>query len=151
MAITGQPITPLRIDELESYIQLLPEDTGYIDPATLFIPIGSSAFGAVKAKKISVPAASALGLLHVERGDITGLTSRTFARTFNTAFDAEPYGKVEAYYMLEIETGKWVKQEVQFYYPSADWLTTTGFTIVIDDDYVTDEILPTIIIKYKFE
>lgn len=150
-SLSGQPLTRIPIDEVPVYSQLQPGDDGYINPNNIWVLLGSSEFTGVPARIVALSGINSYSMAHSEQDVVTGLTSRTFTRAFNVAFTIEPVGSIDVYYMVEIETGKWIKQNVQFYYPSASWLTVNGFTFVIDDESVTEELLPTLVVKYKFD
>jgi hypothetical protein len=147
MALEGSPMTPLRIDELQPYTQLLAGAEGYIDPTELKVPIGHVSFSPQKAMYIPLVDFVAYGIEHSEIARVTGLISRTFIVVFGVEFDAIPVTSVlSVYRMVEIETNKWVRQDVQYYFNSANWLTATGFTLYIE----TAESLTGVVVEYKF-
>jgi hypothetical protein len=84
---------------------------------------------------------------HVEADTITGLASRTLTVTFNTAFTSAPTGWVKVYRMTEMPDGGYREQDVLWGYATSTKVTTTGFSIIINED----ESLTGVIVEYDFK
>lgn len=147
MSIAGTPSTPVRIDQLTPYIQGSPGDSDYIDPAQIIVPVGHVEFLPEKAKGVSLAQLLASNSSSLDCDRVTGLASRTFTVTFTGVYQTIPVTtKLEVYRMYNIPgTSEWIKEEVSYYYPSENWLTLTGFTIVIR----AEESLTGVIVEYK--
>jgi hypothetical protein len=147
-SLTGQPKTPLRIDEIPIYVQLQPTDEGYVSPDNVWVVVGNVDFSNPSARKVALSSVMSFSTSHSEQARVTGLSSRTFSRTFNTAFTTLPVTSIlKVYRMSEYETGKWEEVPATFHYTSANWKTITGFSITID----ADESLTGLIVEYKFD
>lgn len=146
-SLTGQPLTLIRPDEAPVYTQLQPGDPGYISPDNIFVLVGSSDFTGVPMRLIPVSAINTYSTIaHTEQGIFTPI-SAAVSITFDAPFVILPITTVlKVYRKLEIETGKWVEQQVQ-YYLSENWKTITGFSLTIE----SGESLTGVIIEYKFD
>lgn len=146
MALPGTPSTPLTIPEVPRYTQKSPGDVGYISPDKIDVVLGSTEF-TVKAMRMRLTELINFGASASESDRVTGLTEHEYTKTFAAPYLTIPVITVlSVYKMVLIETGKWVRQDVQFYYPVKNWLTVNGFTIVIE----ASESLAGVIIEYKF-
>jgi len=147
MALPGTPSTPLTIPEVPRYTQKLPGDVGYISPDLVDVVVGSTEF-TVKAMRLRLTEIINFGSSANECDRITGLTEHEYTKTFAAPYLTIPVTtKLEVYRMYNIpDTSEWIKEEVSYYYPSENWLTLTGFTIVIR----AEESLTGVIIEYKF-
>ena len=133
-----------RIRELTEYIQLNPGDPGYVNPSSLFLPIDSTSF-AGEALKYSIE--SILSGAHIEANTILNPSSAAVSVTFGTSFTSTPMAiHFDCYRYYQVEPGKYVKKDVQFYYSGANWLTSTGFAITIE----STESLTGVYLEYYF-
>jgi hypothetical protein len=134
-----------RIRDLDTYLQLDSGDPGYVAPSSLFLPLDSADFGS---KPFKYPAEDFFSDIHIEKGRLTGLSSKSVSVTFDTAFSSTPVGigNIKVYRMFEVVTGKWIAQDVQFYFGSATPVITTGFSLTIE----TAESLTGAILEYEF-
>lgn len=87
--------------------------------------------------------------IHREMARFRAETSYTITVTFIQPFQSAPIGinNLKVYRFVPKRTGGYAMQNVNTYFDSEeDWLTTTGFTIKIDEE----ETLPGIWIEYNF-
>jgi len=87
--------------------------------------------------------------LHIEKGTIENLTSHNVIIYFTEEFDAKPtMVQLKVYRMVEVETDKWIIQDVLFYQAGNDGrpYNQYGIGFVID----SSEDLTGVIIEYMF-
>jgi hypothetical protein len=80
-----------------------------------------------------------------QSGHLTDIKSATVNVAFKQPFSTIPAGLPRLYRMVP-DGGVYLMQDVLFSYPSADWLTPTGFSIIIDPS----EELEGIVMTYQF-
>lgn len=134
-----------RIRDLDVYTQLESGDVGYVAPSAIYIALDSSSYtGDPKRFALS----NLISDTHVEKGRLSGLSSRSVSVTFDSAFSGTPIAVTfEVYRYSDIGGGKYVKQRnVAYYLSGASWVTTTGFAIEID----TSESLTGLFVEYYF-
>jgi len=131
--------------EEDLYVQLDPDDEGYVSPDDLMFLIDNSGFS--RPKRIAASGIGSAGSgSHIERGILTDLTSRSVTVEFDAAFTSQPAGNVWAYRMEEVVSGMWRRKDVLFGFSNANQPTSTGFSLTIDDD----ESLTDVVVEYIF-
>lgn len=135
-----------RIRDLVTYIQLAVGDSGYVNPASIYVVVDSDNFGA---KPFKFPLLSLIGTdADYDAGTIVGISSPTVVHTFPTPFSTVPIcSLINVYRYREVRTGEYVREDVQFSISGSNWITTNNFTIKID----STENLTGVIIDFKFE
>jgi len=87
------------------------------------------------------------GSIHTESGILTGLSSRSVTVEFDSAFSETPVGWVKVYRMTEMPDGGYREQDVLWGYATSTKVTTTGFSLTINED----ESLTGVIVEYDFK
>jgi len=133
-----------RTYELDLYTQLPVGDPGYIDPALVDFIVDHD--GWTRAKRFPYTSVSGISS-HYETDKLENLITRTITKTFNTPFT----GSIKTimfrvYRMAEVSTGTWRMKNVAYGSTTTNWLTVSGFNIVID----SSESLTGIVIEYYF-
>lgn len=138
-------LTQTRPYELDLYVQLNPGDPGYVNPDELMYMVDHSTFDEPKRMPSSNFGESG-SLTHMEKDILTDLASKSVSVTFSSVFTAVPVTVAFNVYRYEAVGGSYVKQNVLYKLSGSGWLTTTGFSITIDDS----ESLTGIYIEYCF-
>jgi len=88
-------------------------------------------------------------LEHVERKQLTGIEVRAISVTFSKPFSLPPIQTHLRVYRWEdlTKNGYWQMQDVEWHYPDANAITSTGFNIVIEDS----EDMLGVIVEYEFK
>ena len=131
--------------ELDLYTQLNPGDPGYINPDELMYIVSHSSFENDKRVPSSNFGQSG-SLTHIEKDTITDLASKSVTKNFGSAFTARPVTVAFNVYRYAEQGSDYVIQDVLYKIIGSGWLTTTGFSITIDDS----EILTGVYIDYCF-
>jgi len=146
----ADPVVQVKIPELQSYVALDPSDPNYVNPGQVYIPVHHPAWS--RPRKMAVTGA-AVGtedseITTVSRavGKLTGLASRNVSVTFpQQLVSSSMIERVDVYRYVTFD-GQLIKQQVQHYFASESWFSSTGFALTITDD----EDLSGIIITYEF-
>ena len=133
-----------RTYELDVYTQLPVGDPDYEDPASIMFIVDSSAW--TSQKRFPYPSVSGISS-HFETDTIENLPSHTVNESFSTPFTIKPKTIMfRVYRMAEVSTGIWRMKNVAYGSTTTNWLTVSGFNIVID----SSESLTGIVIEYYF-
>lgn len=133
------------------YLDNITLQTGVSQPAKSDIFVTSFSFvtdtGVLSiTQNDGLPALTAL--IGGQKDVITAPASHSIDVTFATAFVTMPKcAYLNVYRWVEMEAGKWIKQNVLHYFSSTTWISAIGFAFSID----SSEALTGVIIEYKFE
>lgn len=130
--------------DLGTYVQLNSGDQGYIPRSEIKVLVDHPSFGDLP-KTMPIDQMGNNSSEIIEKGRFTP-TSKTINRLFSRTFTSVPSGWIKVYRTEMIEEGKYVFQEVQFYYPNATPITVNGFSIVIE----STENITNVIVEYNF-